>query len=87
MTGHDAASGPTGAFGVTDPTQPAISVSDVSKSYGEREVLHDVTLQVQAGEAVALLGPNGAGNSALMAQARRHSWRRCSGFAHPAAAR
>ena len=33
---------------------------------GEREVLHDVSIEVGGGELVALLGPNGAGKSTLM---------------------
>jgi ABC-type sulfate/molybdate transport systems ATPase subunit len=33
---------------------------------GEREVVHDVSVELRAAELVALLGPNGAGKSTLM---------------------
>ena len=44
----------------------ALSVSAVSKAYGSRRVLHEVSLEVRAGERVALLGHNGAGKTTLM---------------------
>lgn len=46
------------------PTQiSGLSAQHLSKSYKKRPVLHDVSLNVQRGEAVALLGPNGAGKT------------------------
>ncbi|MEJ1154968.1 ABC transporter ATP-binding protein [Microbacterium marmarense] len=41
----------------------AIHVRNLRKSYGEREVLRDVSFDIQRGETFALLGPNGAGKS------------------------
>jgi lipopolysaccharide export system ATP-binding protein len=35
----------------------------LQKSYGARQVLRDVSLQVDSGEVVGLLGPNGAGKT------------------------
>jgi ABC-2 type transport system ATP-binding protein len=46
-------------------TAPFLALTDVSKSYGPKQALKDVTLQVDAGEVVGLLGPNGAGKSTL----------------------
>ncbi|MFF1798538.1 ABC transporter ATP-binding protein [Kitasatospora sp. NPDC058263] len=45
--------------------KPLLQLTGVSRSYGEREVLHPVSLSLAAGECVALLGHNGSGKSTL----------------------
>src|SRR6056297_3000504 len=42
---------------------PAISVSGLRKSYGDREVVRGVSFDVAAGECFGLLGHNGAGKT------------------------
>jgi ABC-type branched-subunit amino acid transport system ATPase component len=43
-----------------------LAVQDVVSGYGEMEILHNVSIQVEKGEIVSLIGPNGAGKSTLM---------------------
>jgi iron complex transport system ATP-binding protein len=45
---------------------PIVELSGVSLAYRERRVLHDISLEIAAGERVALIGPNGAGKSTLL---------------------
>ena len=42
-----------------------LQVEGLSKRYGKRTVVRDVSLRVSRGEAVGLLGPNGAGKTTL----------------------
>ena len=51
---------------MTDTRQPAVVVTGVRKSFGEKAVLDDVDLEVAEGTIFALLGPNGAGKTTLV---------------------
>ena len=44
----------------------SLTLSGIEAGYGAVRILHDVSLQVGAGETVALLGTNGNGKSTLM---------------------
>ena len=44
-------------------TASMLKVRGLQKSYGARQVVHDVSLDVASGEVVGLLGPNGAGKT------------------------
>jgi ABC-type multidrug transport system ATPase subunit len=54
---------------------PALAARGISKRYGSRVVLDDVTLTVRPGESVAIIGENGAGKSTLL--------RICAGLMRP----
>lgn len=52
-----------------------VQVRGLTKTYGSRDVLRDVDLEIGAGETYALLGPNGAGKSTtieILEGLRRH---------------
>lgn len=43
-----------------------ITIDNVSKSYGKKEVLRNLNLTIEKGSFTAILGPNGAGKSTLI---------------------
>ncbi|MGO9961749.1 MAG: ABC transporter ATP-binding protein [Solirubrobacteraceae bacterium] len=47
-------------------TGDVLSLSSVTVARGGRRVVHEVSLEIAAGEVTALLGPNGAGKSSLV---------------------
>lgn len=58
---------------IADPAQPrqlpalrnGIEFNNVSFSYGDREVIHDVSLRIPAGATVALVGQSGSGKTTM----------------------
>lgn len=42
-----------------------LKVEDLAFSYGQRNVLHDISFEVNPGEFLSVLGPNGVGKSTL----------------------
>lgn len=43
--------------------EPIITIKNLRKSYGDKEVLKDINLNVNRGEIIGYIGPNGAGKS------------------------
>lgn len=46
--------------------QATIQVSNLSVSYGQKQILHDISLSVPAHTVTTLIGPNGCGKSTLL---------------------
>jgi len=43
-----------------------LTVDTITSGYGDMEVLHEVSVELDTGEIVTIIGPNGAGKSTLM---------------------
>jgi len=46
--------------------KPILEISDLKKSYGEHNVLDDLSFSVDEGEVLVILGPSGCGKSTLL---------------------
>ena len=51
-----------------------LTISGITKSFGERVLFEDASLQVNRGERIGLVGPNGAGKSTLFNLALGYDW-------------
>jgi len=60
-----------GAAPALSAFSPAISIRNLSYSYDEVPALHDVSIEISAGEFVAIVGENGSGKTTLVKQFNR----------------
>jgi ATP-binding cassette subfamily B protein len=54
------------AGGITQPLRGDISLHQVSKKFGEKPVLKDISFSVSAGKSLAVIGPTAAGKTQLL---------------------
>jgi len=58
---------PTFKFKQNRPSgRQVLEIEGVSKAYGDKQVLKDVTLRIDRGDRLAIIGPNGIGKSTLL---------------------
>ena len=58
--------GAVGPINLTETRGVAIRIEHLSKSFGEKQVLKDVNLEIGAGETFCIIGPSGTGKSVLL---------------------
>jgi ATPase subunit of ABC transporter with duplicated ATPase domains len=54
-------------FDITEPgSKEVLTVKNLDKSYGDKEIIKDFSFAVQRGDKIAIIGPNGSGKSTLI---------------------
>ena len=61
-----ACAGAAGAAGAAQKSEVLLSLERAKKSFGDNQVLKDITLQVEKGQVVGIIGPSGGGKSTLL---------------------
>lgn len=56
----------TGFLPASRPSGMRVVISGLGRSFGEKRVLHDLSLDIPAGQFVAVVGPSGCGKSTLL---------------------
>jgi polar amino acid transport system ATP-binding protein len=51
---------------ITASDKPLLSVRDLRKSYGDREILKGISFDLMAGESLVLIGPSGSGKTTVL---------------------
>jgi polar amino acid transport system ATP-binding protein len=51
---------------ITASDKPLLSVRDLRKSYGDREILRGISFDLMAGETLVLIGPSGSGKTTVL---------------------
>jgi polar amino acid transport system ATP-binding protein len=51
---------------ITASDKPLLSVRDLRKSYGDREILKSISFDLMAGETLVLIGPSGSGKTTVL---------------------